>query len=76
MTRKVYGDYSINKIYHTPLIRVKKAIIVSSESLYPILSILECVLNLLQAFYEEKFCSFGMKFSKSTFGPSFLSDKF
>ena len=48
----------------------------ASESLDPILLILQCVLNLLQAFYEEKFFSFGMKFSKSTFAPSFLRDKF
>ncbi len=48
----------------------------ASESLDPILLILKCVLNLPQAFYEEKFFSVGMKFSKSTFGPSFLRDKF
>ncbi len=48
----------------------------ASESLDPILSILECVLDRPQAFYEEKFFSVGMKFSKSTFGPCFLRDKF
>ncbi len=47
----------------------------ASESLDPIRLILKCVLNLLQAFYEEKFFSFGMKFSKSSFGPSFLREK-
>ncbi len=41
-------------------------------SLNPKLSILEYGLNLSQAFYEEKFFSVGMKFSKSTFGPSIL----
>ena len=45
-------------------------------SLDPILSILECVSDLSQSFYEEKFFSVGMKFSKSTFGPSFLRDNF
>ena len=47
-----------------------------SGSLDPIPLTLQCVLNLPQAFYEEKFFSVGMKFSKSTFGPSFLRDKF
>ncbi len=47
----------------------------ASESLDPIRLILKCVLNLLQGFYEEKFFSFGMKFSKSTFDPSFLREK-
>ena len=41
----------------------------ASESLDSILSILECVLNLSQSFYEEIFFSVGMKFSKSTFDP-------
>ncbi len=48
----------------------------TSESLDRIVSILECVLNLFQSFYEEKFCWVGMKFSKSTFAPSFLGHKF
>ncbi len=46
------------------------------ESLDSILSILECVLNLSQSFYEEIFFSVGMKFSKSTFGTCFLRDNF
>ena len=41
----------------------------ASESIDSILSILECVLNLSQSFYEEIFFSVGMKFSKSTFDP-------
>ena len=45
-------------------------------SLNPKLSILEYGLNLSQAFYEQKFFSVGMKFSKSTFATSFLRDKF
>ncbi len=48
----------------------------ASESLDPILSILECVSDLSQSFYEEKFFSVGMKFSKSPFAPCFLRDKF
>ncbi len=48
----------------------------ASESLDPILSMLECVLNLPEAFHEEQFFSVGMKFSKSIFGPCFLRDNF
>ena len=48
----------------------------ASESLDPIHLMLKCILNLPQAFYEENFFSVAMKFSKSTFGPSFLGDKF
>ena len=48
----------------------------ASESLDPILSMLECVLNRPQAFHEEKNFSVGMKFSKSIFAPCFLRDNF
>ncbi len=48
----------------------------ASESLDPIHSMLECVLNLPQAFHEENFVSVGMKFSKSILAPCFLRDNF
>ena len=48
----------------------------ASESLHPTLSMLECVLNLPQAFHEEKIFLVGTKFSKSIFAPCFLRDNF